>query len=188
MGVYNYATRVAGADTMLIPPIEKHMERFSAGAITIGVEYRVFTEEVVAVSGVGKGPIPVQGANDKGVSIHVYVKAADGDRERLRFDCFEDDPHYHYICWSAPWHDVVFFDHVAHGDPMAWALAAIRTRLTQMLERAAMTNAAQYVDQARLEAVLPRVSECAYRSRFHADSKQLMKATLELGRRVNLAG
>jgi hypothetical protein len=171
---------------MPIPPIDKHMERFAVGPITIGVEYRVISEDVVAASGVAKGPISVVGLNDKGVSIHIYLKTADGDRERLRFDCFEDDPHYHYVCWSAPWHDVVFFDEVSNGDLMVWSLNCIRTRLPQMLERAGIESATQYVDQRLLESVLPRVTECAYRSRFHSDSEHLTKATLALGKRVNV--
>lgn len=186
MTIGQVGTRVAGVDTMPIPPIEKHMERFPLGPITIGVEYRVLTEEIVAASGVAKGPISVQGINDRGVSIHVYLKAADGDRERLRFDCFEDDPHYHYICWSVPWHDVIFFDAVANGDLMVWALTCIRTRLPQMLSRAGIENATQFVDQPRLEAILPQVTESAYRARFHSNSEYVNKATLEMGKRVNV--
>ena len=159
------------------------MERHTIGALTIGVEYRVITEAVVAASGVAEGPISVQGMNDKGVSLHVYVKGPDGDLERLRFDCFEDDPHYHYVCWSAPWHDVIFFDNVANGDLMVWALTCIRTRLPLMLARAGFPNANQVVDQGQLEAALPRVTEAAYRARFHSDSESVTEAALSIGKR-----
>jgi hypothetical protein len=185
MTLNRVAVRVAGRDTMPIPPIERHMERHNVGgAVSIGVEYRVITEDVVAASGVAEGPISVQGMNDKGVSLHVYVKGSDGDLERLRFDCFEDDPHYHYVCWSAPWHDVVFFDDVANGDLMVWALTCIRTRLAQMLTRAGLPNASQVVDQSQLEAALPRVTEAAYRARFHSDSDRVTEVALSLGERL----
>ena len=64
------------------------------------------------------------------------------------------------------------------GDPLAWALERIRTRLPQMLERAGADDAARQVDPAALEAVLPRVSEAAYRARYSHDTEATLRAAL----------
>src|SRR5665213_568962 len=81
---------------MPIPPVERNTERFTAGAVTIGVEFRVLTDALIAAMGKKAAP-EIGSLDDAGVSIHVFVKAADGDLERLRFDCFRKEPHYHYI-------------------------------------------------------------------------------------------
>lgn len=157
---------------MPIPPVEENMERFGAGTVTIGVESRVLTEALVAAAG-KKAAAEVGTLDDSGVSIHVFVKAADGDLERLRFDCFQNEPHYHYISWRRTYNDHVFVDPTVHTDFLAWALDMIRTRLAKMLEKADVENAAQIVDQKRLEEALPFVAAAAYRMRCHADKERI---------------
>ncbi len=156
---------------MPIPPVAENMETFSAGAVTIGVESRIITDALVAA--MGKKAAPEFGSlDDFGVSIHIFAKAADGDLERLRFDCFQNDPHYHYISWRRTYNDHVFVDPTVHADVIAWSLDLIRTRLAKMLERTDVENPAQIVDQQRLEEILPFVAEAAYRMRCHADRER----------------
>lgn len=156
---------------MPIPPVEESMEKFGAGPVTIGVEPRILTEELVAAT--GKKPAPEFGKlDDAGVSIHIFVRAPDGDRERLRFDCFKNEPHYHYISWRNTHNDHVFIDPTVHTDVVAWVLNLIRTRLSQMLEKSDFDNAAQYVDQKALNAVLPFVAQSAYRAVCNMDKKR----------------
>src|SRR5262249_47081166 len=76
----------------------------------------------------------------------------------LRFDCFQEDPHYHYVSWSARSNEMLHMDPVADGDPLAWALERLRTRLPQMLERAGAAEAAARVDLRRVDALPPRVA------------------------------
>lgn len=64
------------------------------------------------------------------------------------------------------------------GDPLGWSLDRIRTRLAQVLERAGAGDVAQHVDAPALEAVLPRVSEAAYRARFHHDDEATLRGAL----------
>jgi hypothetical protein len=171
------------AGNMPIPPVEENTERFSAAAVTIGVEPRILTEELVAAS--GKKPAPEVGKlDDGGVSIHIFVKASDGDRERLRFDCFRNEPHYHYISWRNSYNDHVFIDPTVHSDVLAWALNIIRTRLAQMLEKCDVENAAQYVDQKSLEVIMPLVAEAAYRGFCHVDKERVERAALAAARRA----
>lgn len=157
---------------MPIPAIEKNTRYFSAGPITIGVEYRLLNDELVNQHmGSEHQHIDLpDNIDDRGVSLHVFCMHEDGGRrEYLRFDCFDDDPHYHYVNWQEQANDIVHIDPVADGDPLAWSLDRIRTRLTQMLERAGANAAASSVDAPALEAILPRISEAAYRARYQHD-------------------
>ena len=157
---------------MPIPPVEAHTHYFQAGPITLGVEYRLLNDEIVNQHMADQQQqIDIgDNINDRGVSLHVFGTNDDGVRlEHLRFDCFDQDPHYHYVNWQARTNDIVHFDAVADGDPLAWALDRISTRLAQMLERAGAGEVAQRVDPCAIESILPRVSEAAYRARYHHD-------------------
>jgi hypothetical protein len=103
-----------------IPPVKENMQKFAAGAITIGVEFRLITDEIVGALGLSETAASndYTNLNDNGVSIHVFAKAADGDLERLRFDCFQDDPHYHYFLSAGEIIDIIHMDPTIVGDPM----------------------------------------------------------------------
>ena len=115
--------------------------------------------------------------DDRGVSLHVCSAGNDG-LEFLRFDCFDEDPHYHYISWREKFNDMVHLDSIADGDPLAWALERIRTRLPQMLTRAGADDIAARLDPAAIERALPRVAEAAYRARYHHDDGAVMRTAL----------
>jgi hypothetical protein len=155
---------------MPIPPVEAHTEYFEAGAVTIGVEYRLLTDAIAAAAEVeeasGDERGRTEGLADRGVALHVFGSDGSGERlEHLRFDCFQEDPHYHYIDWKQRSNEMLHLDPSADGDPLTWALERIRTRLPQMLERAGAAEVAARVDTRLLEAVLPRVAEAAFRAR-----------------------
>jgi hypothetical protein len=158
-------------DRMPIPPIDANTQYFQAGAVRIGVEFRVLSDDVVAQirgtleAATGSDVGQLTELDDTGVSLHVFVAG----QEHLRFDCFREDPHYHYVGWARKSNEVLHLDPVADGDPLLWALERIRTRLPQMLERAGVPELAKQVDVAELERVLPRVTELAFRSRFAAE-------------------
>jgi hypothetical protein len=163
-------------DRMPIPPVEERTEWFEAGPIAIGVEYRLLDDAIAAAAekqeasgSAGSADAAATGLDDRGVSLHV-CDAREGARgERLRFDCFQEDPHYHYVCWQERFNHMLHLDPVAEGDPLAWALERIRTRLPQMLERAGAPDLAARVDARALERVLPRVAEAALRARAVAE-------------------
>lgn len=175
-------------DQMPLDPVEAQMELFEAGPIAIGVEYRLLTDAIAAASELeaAQGDTRGQAENldDRGVSIHVFAidaNQASGRSEILRFDCFDEDPHYHYICWREKWNEIAHLDPVALGDPLAWALDAVRTRLPQMLERAGSSELAGRIDFPKLEAVMPRVAEAAWRARFHHDAEAVEASALSAG-------
>ena len=175
-------------DLMPIPPVESQTEYFEAGAVTFGVEYRLLDDAIAAASDVesARGQKSARGSDnrgsidDRGVSLHVFGSAAEGEEllEHLRFDCFEEDPHYHYVSWEHESNEMLHIDPVADGDPLTWALERIRTRLPQMLERAGAAALAARVDLRQVEEALAKVSEAAWRARYHHDEEAVRRDAL----------
>ena len=158
---------------MPIPPIEAHTHWFEAGGIRIGVEYRLLTDAIAAAAQLvaANGDVPgieADSVDDRGVSLHVVARQDGEDREFLRFDCFQEDPHYHYVSWRDKSNEMVHLDPVADGDPLAWALDRLRTRIQPMLTRAGAGDVANALDLPAVHAALPRISETAFRLR-HAE-------------------
>ena len=79
----------------------------------------------------------------------------------LRFDCFKVAPHYHYRNWAAKKNERVFLDYTAEGDPLAWTLDKIKTRLPIMLIRCEAEDVARDIDQQEVEAALPKIAAWA---------------------------
>ena len=148
-----------------IPPDPEHTTWVEAGAISIGVEYRLLDDAELAANYEGEQMDEIQAATggdaveDNGVSIHVNG-SADG-HEYLRFDCFEQGPHYHYILASGEEQTIVDFDRVALGDMLPWALDQIRTRLPEMLARAGGEALVGKLDPAQIAASLAEVERLA---------------------------
>ena len=129
-----------------------------AGAVSLGVEYRSLDEStpVVMVEADGSTSTKTSEVTDSGVSLHVFDTAT-GD-ERLRFDAFDDDPHYHYLN-PGTLNRLVVFDRAANGDMIDWAMAAIRYRLRDMLVLAEAGELADQVDDAKTAAALDEVAK-----------------------------
>jgi hypothetical protein len=151
-----------------IPPIDANTERFAAGAVSFGVEFRLLNaaitgehmaqhsaEEIAANKAGGGGDL-----DTSGVSIHVF--GADG-HEYLRFDCFDDGPHYHYIDPASPTQTIVGMDLAANGDALDWSLACLRTRLSPMLEAAGGGSVARAAQSSQVLAALDQVEAAARR-------------------------
>lgn len=178
-------THITRYDVMPIPPIELQTEYFDAGALRFGVEYRLLNDAIAAATPVDAASGEVSSKDmhfdDRGVSLHVFGDESGELLEYLRFDCFYEDPHYHYVSWSVPANEVIHMDPIADGDPLAWSLERIRTRLPQMLARAGATKLAERIDPALVEAALPRISEAAYRLRYHHDDAKTLRGALGKG-------
>ncbi len=118
------------------PPVEEQTHRVPAGAVTLGVEYRALDPESLRATYADnpaylaelEARSPEGGFTDEGVTIHVF-DAHDG-HEYLRFDVFDDEPHYHYIHSTDASGDVVNnvidFDTVALGEMLPWVLDFLR--------------------------------------------------------------
>ena len=137
----------------------------AAGPIQLGVEYRLLNEAIIAEeygddarAQFGNAPPPELPAQieEDGVSIHVFDES--GQREFLRFDCFEDYPHYHYIDPDAGHQTVHGYDVVAHGPMHEWVVDCLARRLPEMLTEAGAAQLASTIDPAALEKALKNVA------------------------------
>jgi hypothetical protein len=146
----------------IIEPVAANTRYFDAGPVRIGVEYRLITSDIVnanleaASRQHGGEHVPVTVPEDGGVSVHVVD--ASTDAEYLRFDVFDESPHYHYIHPGAYQLNIPF-DQAAFGDMFEWVRDGLRYRLRDMLEFCGAAAVAARLDPAVLESVLPEVVE-----------------------------
>jgi hypothetical protein len=150
-----------------IPWIAEHTEMIPAGVLTIGVGHRVLDEATAKayLDEVGfqrehddDGGERTYMGRDAGVCIHVLGPGRDGELvEYLRLDCFDDEPHYHYVYNDERAQDRVFLDPTLEGDPMEWALDRVRTRMPEVLVKVGAPELAAQVDQDAIEAAMPEV-------------------------------
>jgi len=152
------------------PPIEENTRAFPAGAVSFSVEYRDLDPEMLeetykdnpAYLAELREKSPEGGFADAGVTVHVFD--TDDGYEYLRFDVFDDEPHYHYIHRTVDdsvMNNVIDFDAVAHGDMFRWTFERLRTRLAPMLEHAGGAELAQKIDADVVAQVLTDVEACA---------------------------
>ena len=148
-----------------------------AGAVTIGVEYRFLDEATILefygpdaraqfdnVAPAGMGAV----VEEDGLCLHVF--GTDDGLERLRFDCFDDAPHYHYLDPHTPRNVVVDYDAVANGPMLEWALqTALGARLAVMLRHAGAAELAARLEPGAIARVLPAVAEAARRALVDAE-------------------
>jgi hypothetical protein len=145
----------------LVPPIPEATTYFDAGPLSIGVEFRLLTDDLVNAFYKDDGEsrqivdaIRPAVFDDRGLSFHVFDR--DAGIEYLRFDMFEEGPHYHYIN-SASSHRAVMYDPYSCGDMFSWAVDCLRSRLPDMLRYAGADELADRVDTDALDVTLPEV-------------------------------
>jgi hypothetical protein len=125
-----------------IPMVAEHCIPVDAGAVQLVVESRQLTNEILADT--YQGAIdPGIHFDDFGATLHV-CGTADGV-EYLRFDCFENEPHYHYIEAAVGANTVVRIDELAVGDPIDFSLACVEHHLPDMLRNCGVTALADEV-------------------------------------------
>jgi hypothetical protein len=127
---------------MPIPMVTEHCIPVDAGAVQLVVESRRLTNEILAETYVGAVDNGIA-FDDFGASLHV-CGTADG-LEHLRFDCFENEPHYHYIEQANGANTVVRIDELAVGDPIEFSLACVERHLPEMLRHCGVAALADEV-------------------------------------------
>jgi hypothetical protein len=125
-----------------IPMVPEHCIPVDAGAVQLVVESRRLTNEILhgTFGGTTVAEIPF---DDYGATLHVCDTA--GGLEHLRFDCFEHEPHYHYIDQTAGANTVVRIDELAVGDPIEFSLACVEHHLADMLRNCGVERLADEV-------------------------------------------
>src|SRR3954454_14603959 len=138
-----------------IPMAEEHCIPVDAGAVQLVIESRRLTHAIVEETYQGEiaGGIPF---DDGGATLHVL--GSDDGLEHLRFDCFEQEPHYHYIDHGAPANTVVRIDELAVGDPIEFSLTCVEQHLPDMLGNCGVPALADEV-KGRMGEVLDAMTE-----------------------------
>jgi hypothetical protein len=165
------------------PPVAENTRYLPAGAITFGIEYRdvdpesleaTYSDDAEQLAELEEKS-PEGGFSDEGVSIHVC--STDDGHEYLRFDVFDDEPHYHYIHASPPGteivNNVIDFDTAAHGDMLPWAIDCLHNRLPAMLTEAGGGDLVPKLESEVVDGVVDevqRIAEQAQRARRAASS------------------
>lgn len=130
-------------DVMPIPMVQDHCIPVAAGPVQLVVESRHLTNQILHETYADNPDVEASiHFDDFGASLHVC--GPDG-REHLRFDCFENEPHYHYIDQANQANTVVRIDELAVGDPIEFSLNCVAKHLPEMLRHsgdAALADAA----------------------------------------------
>jgi hypothetical protein len=92
---------------------------------------------------------------DQGVSVQIVGSVDGRERQLLRFDCFDNRPHYHYDPENR--NIRIMLDPTTTGNPLRWTMTQLRTRLPAMLERAGYPHIAQQMALSLLAATLDEV-------------------------------
>src|SRR5262249_13592900 len=89
----------------------------------------------------------------------LHVCGTDDGLEHLRFDCFENEPHYHYIHHAEGGNTVVRIDELAIGDPVVFTLNCVEHHLADMLRYSGAEGLADAVasNPADVSAAVGRV-------------------------------
>ena len=151
---------------MPIPMVPEMCTPVDAGPVRFVVESRQLTNAILADTYKDQEiPDAQVDFDDYGPTLHV-CGTADG-LEHLRFDCFEHEPHYHYIRNAEHSNVVCRIDEVAVGDPVEFTLRCLRTQLPEMLELAGAGELGQQARDARDDvlAAIDKVGELMARAR-----------------------
>jgi hypothetical protein len=145
---YQLGSRSEG--TRMIPINHDHSIVVDAGPVKFLVEPRILDDNAVGMVGAGPSQSAIQSQSpdgplfdDNGPTVHV-MGGEDG-LEHLRFDCFVNKPHYHYVRYRENQLVTVRLDQYAEGDPVDWTMDHLRRRLADMLDYAGASDLSQGV-------------------------------------------
>jgi len=117
---------------------EQDSREFVVGRLRITVEYRRTPE-------------------DEGQAVRVFGMVGNGERQVLRFDCFVDDPHYHYDPDGK--NELHHMQDEGIEDPVEWTLHRLERNLAEMIRRAGFGSLADQVDQEQVARLLPAIQD-----------------------------
>lgn len=139
-------------NVMPIPMVPEECHPIDAGPVQLVVASRNLTNYILdeTYKDIGGAPEKHLDFDDHGPTLHI-CSTVDG-LEHLRFDCFEHEPHYHYIRQHDQSNVILRIDEAAVGDPVDFTVRCVRERLPEMLEISGATDLA-----AQVRASMPRV-------------------------------
>jgi hypothetical protein len=154
--------------TLPVRAFLEHTVCVDAGAVTFGVEYRHLDEATIlaeygpdaeAKFGGVRPAGMAQVVDEEGVSLHVF-DGANGD-ELLRFDCFDDAPHYHLLAPRDSRNVVIEHDAASLGPLLDWAIAQLASQLPALLRQAGADAVAGKLDPDGVGAAVRTVEQVA---------------------------
>lgn len=112
------------------------MTELEIGGVVLAIDYRRMEE-------------------DRGSSVKVFGDI-DGQRvQLLRFDCFDQDPHYHYAPTGV--NRMFHLDRLTMGCPVAFTLDQVKRNTRSMVAAAGFAEFSERVDQDVLAARIGEV-------------------------------
>jgi hypothetical protein len=129
-----------------LPTVEKalrdsipaDMSRLTACGLRFAVEYR-------------------NTRTDRGPSLQICGDVDGQPVQLLRFDCFENEPHFHYDPDGKD--NRIFLNKARVSDPVAWTIDYLCGNITSLVRIAGYGKLADQLDEAALMAALPGVEK-----------------------------
>jgi len=113
---------------------------------------------------------------DRGPSLRIYGDVEGKPVQLLRFDCFEQEPHFHYDPDGT--NTQLRMDKTNVSDPIAWSMDYLRGNVTSLVRIAGYKALAEQLDEAVLTAALPTVDK-ALRDSIPAEQPGLQASGLQ---------
>jgi hypothetical protein len=94
---------------------------------------------------------------DRGPSLQVLGDVDGKCVQLLRFDCFEEEPHFHYDPDGK--NNRIFLNKTRVSDPIAWSMDYLRGNFASLIRIAGYDRLADRLDETALAAALPGVEK-----------------------------
>ena len=129
--------------------METGSTRVKAGAIEFTLQHRDLDGGLVGAP-----------SGNQGVCIQVVGEVSGKETELLRFDCFDEQPHYHYGPDNK--NEIQYMDPTTAGNPIGWTIRQLRERLVDMLKRAGYEELTGWLDAGLVAMKLDEVESMAH--------------------------
>jgi hypothetical protein len=94
---------------------------------------------------------------DRGPSLQILGDVDGKEVQLLRFDCFEEEPHFHYDPNGK--NNRIFLNKARASDPIAWTIDYLRGNFTSLVRIAGYGRLADGLDEQALTAALPGIEK-----------------------------
>ena len=96
-------------------------------------------------------------AHDRGPSLRVLGDVDGKEVQLLRFDCFEEEPHFHYDPQGK--NNRIFLNKARVTDPIAWTIEYLEGNFASLVRIAGYGRLADSLNEGALNAALPGVEK-----------------------------
>jgi len=94
---------------------------------------------------------------DEGPAVRVFGTVGDREKQVLRFDCFVNEPHYHYDPDGK--NELHHMRDEGIDDSVEWTLHRLERNLAEMIRRAGFGSLADRVDARQVAEQLPAIQD-----------------------------